>query len=295
MSIHSLQASNVRRILNKGTRIRTINWKPAVGLLLALGPLVLGLVGRLVISQQGLRLGMSLPDQPPSRDHLLGTESTGRDLLAMVVYGTPTSLEIGLIAGGVGTVFGAIFGLVSGYYRGVVDVLFRGAADVMLGIPSLAVLIVISSLMGQTTVEAMALIIANISWPGPARAIRAQVLSLREQSFVSMCKLSGRSGFRIMFQEILPNLLPYVLAGFVGSVYGGIVASVGLQLLGLGQFTMPTLGLIMQTALGEGAIPRGMWWWSPPTVVLVLVFSALFLISIGLDEVANPRLRGTAR
>ncbi|MDB5076093.1 MAG: putative transporter permease protein [Chloroflexi bacterium] len=110
-----------------------------------------------------------------------------------------------------------------------------------------------------------------------------------------MCKLSGRSGFQIMFLEILPNLLPYLLAGFVGSVYGGIVASVGLQLLGLGQFTMPTLGLIMQTALGEGAIPRGMWWWSPPTVVLVLVFSALLIIRIGLDEVANPRLRGTAR
>jgi peptide/nickel transport system permease protein len=273
---------------------RKINWKVLIGLIVVLGMLLLAPLGPLLVSSNGLRLGTTLPNQAPSWAHLLGTEATGRDLLTLMVYGAPVSLEIGLIAGGVGTLVGAIFGLVSGYYRGPADVVIRGATDVMLGIPQLAVLVVISSLFGTTTISMMALIIAIFSWPLPARAIRAQALSMREQGFVSMSKLSGRSGVEIMFLEMLPNLLPYVMAGFVGSVSGGILASVGLQLLGLGQFSTPSLGLILQTAFGEGAILRGMWWWwFPPTIVLALLFVALFLISMGLDEIANPRLRGT--
>jgi len=97
-----------------------------------------------------------------------------------------------------------------------------------------------------------------------------------------------------MFLEIAPNLLTYIMAGFVGAVSGGILTSVGLQLLGLGQFTTPTLALILETAFETGALLRGLWWWwAPPTIALALLFFGLFLISMALDELANPRLRGT--
>jgi peptide/nickel transport system permease protein len=117
---------------------------------------------------------------------------------------------------------------------------------------------------------------------------------MRELGFVSMARLSGRSGPQILFLELLPNLLPYVMATFVAAVSGAILVAVGLQLLGLGPIDVLTLGLILQYSFEYGAIVRGMWWWwGPPTVLLVLLFIALFLISMSLDELANPRLKKT--
>jgi peptide/nickel transport system permease protein len=107
-----------------------------------------------------------------------------------------------------------------------------------------------------------------------------------------MAKLSGRSDFEIILLDILPNLLPYIMSGFVGSVSGAILASVGIQLLGVGPLSIPNLGMILQFAFKGAALYRGMWWWwAPPSVALVVLFIGLFLISMGLDEYANPRLR----
>ncbi len=294
MNLQTIPAIGLPQPEARRLRLGRPNWKLAVGLTLILGMLLIGLVAPLWVPRSGLRVGAAMINLPPSAEHWLGTEAGGRDLLAMMIYGTPISLEIGLIAGAVGTVVGTILGIVSGYYRGPLDNIVRGAADVALGIPSLAVLVVIASLMGVTTIEVMALVIALFSWPVPTRTIRSQTLTLREQGFVSMSKLSGRSDLQIMFLEIAPNLLTYIMAGFVGAVSGGILTSVGLQLLGLGQFTTPTLALILETAFETGALLRGLWWWwAPPTIALALLFFGLFLISMALDELANPRLRGT--
>jgi peptide/nickel transport system permease protein len=138
----------------------------------------------------------------------------------------------------------------------------------------------------------MALIVALFAWPYPTRSIRAQTLTMREQAFVQVARLSGKGELKIALTEILPNLLPYVIAGFVGSVAGGILASVGLQLLGLGPRQVPTLGLMLEESFQAGAIVRNLWWWwGAPTATLIVLFLGLFLISLGLDHVANPRLR----
>ncbi|MGC9348046.1 MAG: ABC transporter permease subunit, partial [Anaerolineae bacterium] len=122
--------------------------------------------------------------------------------------------------------------------------------------------------------------------------VRAQTLSMRERPFIPLAKLSGLSDFQIIFGEILPNLIPYVAAGFVGAVSGGILASVGIQMLGLGPLFVPNLGMILQFAFAGAALFRGLWWWwLPPALALVLLFIGLFLISLALDEFANPRLR----
>jgi peptide/nickel transport system permease protein len=139
----------------------------------------------------------------------------------------------------------------------------------------------------------MALVVAMFTWAGPTRVIRAQVLTLREQGYVRIAQLSGVPTRDIMFKEMLPNMLPFLAASFTGSVGAGILASVGLEALGLGPQDVPTLGMTLSDALQSAAIAQGLWWWwAVPAVILVLVFIGLFLLTIGLDEIANPRLRG---
>lgn len=269
--------------------------KLALGLGLVIGLVLFGPIGALFVDESGTRLGAGGFAEPPSRAHPFGTDTTGRDLLAMMVYGTLPTLEIGLLAGILGTLVGTLLGLVSGYFRGLLDTLIRGAADIMLTIPALAVLVVLAAFLRTNSVELLALIVALFAWPWTTRAIRSQILTLRERGFVNMAKLSGRSNAQILFLELLPNLLPYIMATFVTSVSGAILAAVGLQLLGLGPIDTPTLGLILQFAFEFGAIVRGMWWWwGPPTVFLLLLFVGLFLVNMALDEVANPRLKKIA-
>lgn len=205
--------------------------------------------------------------------------------------GTPPTYLIGLVAGALSVTIGTAVGLVSGYFRGLVDTLVRTGIDVTLGIPSLAVVIVIAAVLGSISPLQLGLVIAILGWAYPARQIRSQVLSLREQQFVFISRLSNDGPFRIMFAEILPNILPFVMAAFVASVSFSILVAVGLQLLGLGT-AESTLGLVLQLGVTGGALSRGLWWWwAPPAVILSMMFLGLFLVSTAVDQFANPRLR----
>lgn len=229
----------------------------------------------------------------PSWDHPLGTESNGRDMLAVLIVGAPRSLRIGLIAAGIGMLVGIALGFTAGFMGGWVDNIIRTIADAFITIPSLAVLIVIAAYVRTISVENMALLLALFAWPGPTRLIRSQVLTLRERGYVQMARLSGASRFDIMFKEMMPNLLPYLAASFTGNVSGAILAATGLEALGLGPTRIPTLGMTIFYAIRAAAILRGMWWWwGFPILLLVIIFVGLFLMTIGLDEIANPRLRG---
>ena len=226
-------------------------------------------------------------------DHPLGTESTGRDMLALILVATPRSLNVGLIAATVGLFIGTLLGFLAGFRGGWIDSVVRVLADTWMTIPGLTVMIVIASYVDEFELGTMALVISLFAWPGPARVIRAQVLSMRERGYVQMAQLSGASIVDIMFKEMMPNLLPYLAATFTGAVSGAILAATGLEILGLGPTRIPTLGMTINGALRASAILRGMWWWwGFPIVMLVLIFISLFLITVGLDEIANPRLRG---
>jgi peptide/nickel transport system permease protein len=136
------------------------------------------------------------------------------------------------------------------------------------------------------------LIIASLAWMYPTRTIRSQVLTLRERAFVEVARLSGFNHLEIIFKELLPNLLPYLAASFVGAVSAAVLAAIGLEALGLGPQTEPTLGMTIFWSIYYGALLRGMWWWwAPPVAIIILIFIGLFLVSAGLDEIANPRLR----
>lgn len=223
----------------------------------------------------------------------MGTESNGRDMLAVIIVGAPRSLRVGLIAAGIGMLTGIVLGFTAGFMGGWADNVIRTISDAVITIPSLAVLIVISAYVRQVSVENMAILLALFAWPGPTRLIRAQVLTMRERGYVQMARLSGASTFDIMFKEMMPNLLPYLASSFTGNVSGVILAATGLEALGLGPTRIPTLGMTIFYAIRAAAILRGMWWWwGVPIAILVVIFSGLFLMTIGLDEIANPRLRG---
>ncbi|MCL4833695.1 MAG: ABC transporter permease [Caldilineaceae bacterium] len=232
----------------------------------------------------------------PSSENLLGTDGLGRDMFTVMVIGIPNTFKIGFLAGAVGVLIGALIGLIAGYYKGYADTIFSSFADVMLVIPTLAILITVSAYVRVVTVELMAVIVGLLSWPLPARLIRSQTLSLRERLFVDVARLSGQNDFEIILFQILPNLTAYLAASFVGAVSGGILASVGLEVLGLGPQNVPTIGRTLYYAFNYSALFKGMWWWwGPPLVTLAVIFTGLFTMSVSLDKYANPRLQGATR
>jgi peptide/nickel transport system permease protein len=273
--------------------LRRGNRQLAAGLAVMLAIVLFGLLGPLFVDVRGARVGSAMPDQPPSLTHPLGTDSVGRQILPAIVAGTPLTLQIGLIAGTIGLGVGVAFGLIAGYFGGFWDTLLRGAADVFLTVPSLLVLVVIASTMrGAVDITTEALVVSALAWMSPTRTVRSQVLSMRERSYVHVAKLSGMRGVEVVFRELTPNLLPYLAASFVGAVATAILASIGLEALGLGPQNEPTLGMTIYWALYYTSVVRGLvWWWASPIAMIVLIFIGLFLISAGLDEVANPRIR----
>ncbi|HTW72002.1 MAG TPA: ABC transporter permease, partial [Acetobacteraceae bacterium] len=229
-------------------------------------------------------------------DYPFGTDRQGRDLLAVMVAGTPLTLWVGFVAGIIGVGVGAILAFTAAYYGGIVDTIIRSIADIGLTIPGLLVLIIIAvSLKGSLTVNQMAIVVASLAWLNPTRTIRSQVLTLRQRGYVEIARLNGMSGPEIILRELMPNLLPYLSATLVTSISGAILASVGLEFLGLGPIDSPTLGMTLYWVQFNAAIINGWWWWwTAPLVMILLVFLGLFFLTVGLDEIANPRLRRAA-
>jgi peptide/nickel transport system permease protein len=268
------------------------NLKLTSGLVLVLSLVAVAFIGPLLVDLEMARPISAPTNRPPSPDYLLGTDGGGRDLLAVIIASTPQTLRLGLLAGLIGTVVGTFLGLVAGFVGGWLDRIISTATDVVLTIPPLAILLIVAASVRSVSVEMMAFIIAALAWMHPARSIRAQVLSLRERAYVEIARVSGMSEMRIAVFEVLPNLLPLIMSAFVAAVSGAVLAALGLEALGFGPQDTPTLGMTVYWSLLYGAFGRNMWWWwAPPIVILAILFIGLFLISVGLDEALNPRLR----
>jgi peptide/nickel transport system permease protein len=269
------------------------NGQLTTGLLVLLAMCVIWLIAYLSVDLKSAAPLSASPDARPSAEYPLGVDSAGRNLLAVMVAGAPTTLRIGLIAGALGMIIGTVLGFTAGYFGGAADAIIRTLADVALAVPALAVLVVIASVITkQLSPTILALIIAALAWMFPTRTIRSQVLTMRERAYVEVARLSGLNNIEIIFKELMPNLLPYLAASFVGAVGAAILAAIGLEALGLGPQTEPTLGMTIFWARYYNAILRGMWWWwAPPVVIIILMFIGLFMVAAGLDAIANPRSR----
>jgi peptide/nickel transport system permease protein len=269
------------------------NLSLVVGIVLLLALVLFVALGHVFVDTSKARPLSAPALQPPSLEYPFGTDRQGRDLLATMVAGTPLTLRIGFIAGVLGVGIGSILAFVAAYYRGALDAVIRGIADIGLTVPGLLVLIIIAvSIKESLTVNQMAVIVASLAWLSPTRTIRAQVLTLRERSYVEVARLSGMSGPEIIVKELMPNLLPYLGATLVNAVSNAILASIGLEVLGLGPIESPTLGMTLYWVNYNAALINGWWWWwTAPIVIILVVFLGLFFLTVGLDEIANPRLR----
>lgn len=232
--------------------------------------------------------------QPPSWEFPLGTDFFGRDLYVAMVVGLKETAIIGLLAGAIGTLIGVVLGFISAYFGGWLDLVIKGICQILTPIPALLMQVIIAGSLDKrdVTIYTMAFVVVLLAWMAPTLVIRAQVLTMKERQFVSVAKLSGMGDLSIIFSEILPNLLPFIAAAFVNQVFYSVFASFYLAVLGLGPLREPLLGNTIWAAQAQSAFFNNWWWWPlAPAVALVLILGSLALINMGMDELANPRIR----
>lgn len=229
---------------------------------------------------------------PPSKDAWLGTDNFGRDVLAQLMYGTRTSLWIGLVGGVVATLIGVTVGTVAGYRGGWIEEALMGLTNVLITIPSIVVLILLSIAVDSRSATVMGVIIGITAWPWTARAVRAQTSSLKTREHIDIARISGVGTLEIMLVEVLPYMLSYIGMAFVLQFSEGILSEATLSMLGLGPFQTVSLGVMLNWALLWEAVRVGAWWaFIPPTIFLAITSFSLMLMNAGMDEVFNPRLR----
>lgn len=229
---------------------------------------------------------------PPSSDFWFGTTTFGQDVFSQFVLGLKASFLVGIIGGGLGTLLGVLVGFTAGYRGGLVDEALNMLTNIVLVIPSLAVLLIIVAYLEVRGVLAESVFIGVTSWPWAARAIRAQTFSLRTREFVDLARLSGMKPMKIIFTEIAPNMMSYLLLVFILQFGGAVLVAATLDFIGLGPTNAISLGLMMNNAVLWGALILGMWWWFvPPGLAITAIVGALYITNVGLDEIFNPKLR----
>ncbi len=232
-------------------------------------------------------------EQPPSAEFPLGTDSWGRDLLALLLTGTKNSLRIGVTAALISLTIGVVVGVIAGFKGGIIDSALMLVTDVILVLPSILIMMLVSAYMRERNPFYVSLIIGLTGWPWVARALRSQIMSLKSREFMDLSKMAGLGDVRIIVEDLLPNMASYIAMAFVLLMSGAMIAEAGLSMIGLGVTKGVSLGIILYWAQMLESVRRGMWWWfGPPGVVLVFLAASLLLISTSLDEYFSPRLKG---
>jgi peptide/nickel transport system permease protein len=231
------------------------------------------------------------PHLPPSGSHWLGTTGQGQDVFIQVVWGARISLFIGFSVGFLSTLLGLMIGMIAGYMPGVIDGVLNMFTNVFLLIPGLPLLITLASFLPPGLITVM-LVLTFTGWSWPARVFRSQTLSLREKDFVSASVVSGERTGKIVFSEILPNMLSLVVSSFFGSVTYAIAADAGLAFLGFENVNSVSWGTMLFWASNNSALLQEAWWtFLPPGLCFALVSFATTMLIYAMDDITNPRLR----
>lgn len=187
---------------------------------------------------------------------------------------------------------GVVIGFTAGYRGGLVDEVLNVLTNIVLVIPTFAILLIIAAYLQVRGIFVEAIFIGFTAWPWTARAVRAQTFSLRSREYIDLAKLSGMKSSKIIFKEIAPNMMSYLVMAFVLQFGGAILTAATLDFIGLGPTTGISLGLMMQNSVLWGALPLGQWWWFvPPGLAITAIVGAMYIMNVGLDEVFNPKLR----
>jgi peptide/nickel transport system permease protein len=232
-------------------------------------------------------------DMRPSAEYWLGTDSNGQDIFWMATFAVRNSLTIALIAGLVSRLIAVTVGMVAGYLGGMSDRMLMFVSDSLLVIPLFLMIVMLAMLIrGHMNVVSLGLLLAIFGWPWDARLIRSQILSLREQEFTKTAILSGTGTLRLVVNEYMPYSTPLIFSTLINNMAWAIGLEITLAILGLLDTQMPTLGTMLYWAIQYQAVLLGRWWWVlTPIILSVLLFVALYWLSVSVSEYLDPRRR----
>lgn len=283
-------ASRVGRLAARLLRRLSASKKAVVGAVVVVGLLVVGLLAP-VISPGDPSAVVGAENLPPSVQHLFGTTGQGNDVFAQVVWGTRNSLLVGFLTGALITVVGSAFGLTAAFFGGWVDYVLTLVTNVFLVIPGLPLLVVMAAFLPRSTFS-IVFVLAIAGWPGSARVLRSQALSVVRRDYIAAATVVGERPARIIVTEVLPNLSSLIASVLFSSVGYGIGALAALQFLGLGNVAMVSWGTILYWAQNNSALLQGTWWqFVPAGLCLAVTCAAISMLNFAIDEVTNPRLR----
>ena len=225
---------------------------------------------------------------PPSSVYWLGTDGVGRDVWSRTVYSIRVSLSVGLVAVGISVVIAVLVGTLSGYYGNVIDMTLMRLTDIVMTIPGLVIIMIAVALLGPSIYNVMAAI-GLLGWPGMARLLRAQILSVRERDFVRAAQSIGVSNWRIMIRHILPNSIAPVIVAATFGVAGAILTEAALSFLGFGVLPpTPSWGNMLNAARSLSRLQDNPWFWLPPGVMILVTVLAINFIGDGLRDALDP-------
>ena len=228
----------------------------------------------------------------PSGEHWLGTDDLGRDVWSQILYGSRVSLMIGLITAFVTVVTGTLVGLTAGYFGGWVEEILVKIVDFFMMLPVLPLMIILAAVLGPNLWNII-LVISVVSWPTTARVVRSQVLSIKERPYVEAARCIGASNVKLMFGEIMPNVLPLMFAQAVLMITYAIYDEAILAFLGLGDPTRISWGSMLHFAFESGVMARSPWWIGPPIVSIILLIVGFSLLGTAGTDVMTPEYKET--
>jgi len=270
------------------------NPKSRIGIVLVGFVVIVALIAPWIAVDNPTDFNIFATRQAPSWNHLFGTTDQGSDIFSQVVLGARRSLILGFLAALLATTLAATLGILAAYSGGVIDEVVNFMTNVFLVIPTIPLLVVISGYLKARGMMTMVLVLGLTLWAFEARILRGQALSLKNRDFVHAAKVSGESTSRIVFGELMPNMISRIAAAFVLVFYIALLVDAGLEFLGLGDTTHVSWGMTLYWAQVNSSVLQGEWWpFLFPGMALVLTVVGLVFLLAGIDEVSNPRLRNT--
>jgi peptide/nickel transport system permease protein len=291
-----IQARERRKLLPGWLALLLGNPKARIGMVVLGAIVALGVVAPLFVDPHTATEFSFATRQAPSWQHLFGTTDQGSDVFAEVSVGARRSLLMGLLAGAIATALATTLGVFAAYAGGIVDEILNLVTNVFFVIPTIPLLIDVTAFLHSRGLWTLTLVIAATLWAFEARILRGQALTLKNRDFIHAAKVAGESRTRIVFAELMPNMVSRIAAAFVLVFYIAILVGAGLEFLGLGDKAKASWGNALYWATVNSSVLQGEWWsFVFPGLAIGLTVFALTLILAGIDEVSNPRLRAERR
>lgn len=260
-----------------------------IGLLVCIGMTLLSVFAPLITSYDPAQMNLSNITQAPSAEHIFGTDKLGRDVFAQVLYGGRVSIYVGVLSALGGTIIGVLTGAIAGYFGGKVDSILLRFSEIFMTFPQLILVLVLVSLLGQG-VNNLIIVFVITGWMTTFRLVRNEFLTVREETYVSVCRSFGIPTSSIIFKHMLPNTMSPIIVAFTVNVAGFILAEAGLSFLGLGvPVTTPTWGNIMNAAQSIDVVTNYWWLWLAPGLAISLFVLAINFLGDGLRDILDPK------